>query len=314
MEKLDIICIGTALIDSILQGFDPKPVSSSGYLAGSGELHAGGEAVNESVTLAKLGMKAGILCYLGEDDAGFLVEKALKENGVDTSLICRETEHSTPITTMFVREDGGRMSVTNRSHSYNFHPETQMDRLHADALSLCSLFRAPFDDPDVIRSTVTAAKEKSMLIFADTKIPNFHPLTLEDIKDSLPFIDYMMPNEDEGRYYTGKYEPEEMADVLLGHGVRNVIIKLGDQGCFFKNEKEVCRLNALPVKAVDSTGAGDNFIAGFSSEILRGSSQREALLFANACGAVCTTGVGGISALRDRRQILSLLNNYRNMI
>lgn len=311
-QPFDVVCIGTALLDSILQGFDPEPVSASGYLAASGTLHVGGEAVNEAVTFAKLGMKTGIFCYLGEDDAGAIIEKNLKENGVDTGLICWERDHSTPVTTMFVRDDGSRMSVTNLSHSYNFHPETRGAALNTRAISLCSLFRAPFDDPAVIHAVVSAAKDSfaSRLVFADTKIPNFHPLTLEDIKDSLPLIDYMMPNEDEGRYYTGKEEPEAMADVLLNYGVRNVIIKLGEKGCLFKNADETIRVEAFPVKAVDSTGAGDNFIAGFASELLRGRTHKEALLFANACGAVCASAVGGISGVKSRAQIEEFLKNH----
>lgn len=306
-KKFDVICIGTALLDSILMGFDPEPVSVSGYLAESGTLHVGGEAVNEAVTFARLGAKTGILCYLGQDDAGVLVENALKANGVDTSLIVHEEAHSTPITTMFVREDGGRMSVTNRAHSHNFHPEKWKEQLCADAISLCSLFRAPFDDPAILYEIVSHAKQSGMRVFADTKIPNFHPLTLDDIRDSLPYLDYLMPNENEGRYYTRKEEPEAMADVLLDYGVKNVIIKLGEKGCFFKNAEETILLPAYSVKAIDSTGAGDNFIAGFVTEILGGSTHRDALQFANACGALCAAAVGGINGVKSRHQVLEMV-------
>ena len=53
----DLVCIGMALVDSIIRGFDPEPVSASGYRAVSGDLSAGGEAVNEAVAAAKLGVK-----------------------------------------------------------------------------------------------------------------------------------------------------------------------------------------------------------------------------------------------------------------
>ena len=129
----DVICIGTALIDSIIKGFDPQPISASGYTAQSGTLNIGGEAVNEAVTFAKLG--------------------------------------------------------TNLAHRHNFHPETRdIARLHAKAVSIGSLFRSPFDDPAIIHAVLSQAKAGGMAIFADTKIPNFHPLTLDDIKDSLPLI------------------------------------------------------------------------------------------------------------------------------
>ncbi|MBQ2669404.1 MAG: bifunctional hydroxymethylpyrimidine kinase/phosphomethylpyrimidine kinase, partial [Clostridia bacterium] len=145
------------------------------------------------------------------------------------------------------------------------------------------------------------------IVIADTKLPNFRFLTLEDVRDSLPLIDYITPNEDEARYFTGKEDPEEMAEVLLEYGVRNVIVKLGSKGCFFRSGDKKIRLEAFPIDAVDATGAGDNFVAGFCSELLRGSEAEIALRFASACGAICTTAVGAGTALRNREQVMEFL-------
>lgn len=307
-HRPDLICIGMALVDSIIRGFDPNPVSASGYRAESGSLNVGGEAVNEAVAAARLGLKTGILCSLGEDTAGDMVADALRRAGVDCSRIIRSQEHPTPVTTMFVNEDGTRKSITNRAHRHNFHPETVPARFtDARALILGSLFRAPFDDPAIILSVLTAAKNAGQIVFADTKLPNFRFLSLDDLRDSLPLIDYITPNEDEARYYSGKEVPEEMADVFLSYGVKNVIIKLGGKGCLFKNAQESFLLPAFPIRAVDATGAGDNFAAGFASEILRGASPSDALRFANACGAICTTAVGAGTALQSREQVLRFL-------
>ena len=304
----DLICIGTALVDSLIRGFDPNPISAAGYRAASGTLSVGGEAVNEAMAAAKLGTKTAILCSLGQDDAGDMVAGALARSGVDTSLIVRPDMCATPVTTMFVNDDGTRKSITNAAHRYNFHPEKYTERFtNARAVILGSLFRAPFDDPAIIHAVLAAAKESGELVFADTKLPNFRFLTLADIRESLPLIDYITPNEDEARYYTGKEEPEEMADVFLGMGVKNVIVKLGGRGCFFKNENTALFLPPYEIAAVDATGAGDNFLAGFVSEILRGASDEEALHFANACGAICTTAVGAGTALKSREQVLELI-------
>lgn len=309
-NRYDLVCIGVALVDSIIKGFDPKPISASGYRAASGSLNVGGEAVNEAVAAAKLGMRAAILCTLGEDAAGEMVTDLLRRSGVDTGLIVRSREHPTPVTTMFVNDDGTRQSITNGAHRYNFHPERYSDRiLQSDAVILGSLFRAPFDESDVILGVLRAVKEQGTLVIADTKLPNFHPLNLGEIRDALPLIDYITPNEDEAKYYTGKNDPEEMADVFLDYGIENVIIKLGSKGCLFKNRDRVIRLPACSIRAVDATGAGDNFVAGFASELLRGSDVEQALRFANACGAICTTAVGAGTALRDREQVLSFLSS-----
>ena len=89
-------------------------------------------------------------------------------------------------------------------------------------------------------------------------------MTLDDLHDSLHLIDYITPNEDEARHFSGKEQPEEMADTFLGYGVKNVIIKLGGKGCLFKNAEERMILPACEIQAVDATGAGDNFVAGFA--------------------------------------------------
>ena len=305
----DMICIGIALVDSIIRGFDPNPVSASGYRAESGSLNVGGEAVNESMAAAKLGVKTGILTSLGKDEAGDMIVAALQRCGVDTGLIIRSAQHPTPVTTMFVRDDGTRKSVTNSAHRYNFHPEQYAGSFSgAKALLLGSLFRAPFDDPDIIHAVLQAAKAAGQTVFADTKLPNFRRLSLDDLAGSLDLIDYITPNEDEAKYYSGKQDPEAMADIFLDYGIRNVVIKLGDKGCFFKNAQVSLQLPPHKIKAVDATGAGDNFLAGFASEILRGSTPQEALTFANACGAICTTAVGASTALQSREQVLKFMN------
>ena len=306
--KYDVICAGMALVDSIIKGFDPEPVSASGFRAASGSLNVGGEAVNEAIAAAKLGLRTGILCALGNDAAGEMVTAALRRHGIDTGLIASSPQ--TPVTTMFVREDGTRKSVTNEAHRYNFHPEKDTALFtDARALILGSLFRAPFDDPGIIHAVLSAARKAGQIVVADTKLPNFQKLTLEGLADSLPLIDYITPNEDEARYFTGEEEPEKMADVFMNFGVRNVIIKLGGRGCLLKNREQLIALPGYPINAVDATGAGDNFVAGFVSEILRDQTEEKALRFANACGAICATAVGAAAALQNREQVLNWLKD-----
>lgn len=309
MSEIDLLCIGTALVDTIIKGFDPEPVSASGFRAGSCVLCPGGEAVNEAVTASRLGLRTAIMTRLGNDSAGGIVSAVLEENGVDTSAVLRDNVEPTPVTVMFVNADGSRKSITNSAHRYNFHPELYTDRFEgARAVSIGSLFRAPFDDPAIIFETLSAAKASGAVIYADTKLPNFRSLTLEDIKDSLPLIDYIFPNEDEARYYTGKEEPDDMAGVFLDHGVKNVIVKLGAQGCLLRNSNEHIRFPAFKIDAVDATGAGDCFLAGFIAMRAEGNDHTESLRFANACGAVCTTAAGATTALKDKEQVIRFLS------
>ncbi len=314
-KRYDLVCIGTALVDSIIRGFDPNPVSASGYCAESGSLNVGGEAVNAAIAAGKLGAKTGIRCSVGKDAAGDIILAALKDNGVDTALVLRKEGNATPVTTMFVNKDGSRKSITNGAHRYNFHPEKDLSVLkNTRGIILGSLFRAPFDDPEIVYSVLSAAAAENTVILADTKLPNFQKLQLRDLKESLSYIDYITPNEDEARFYSGRETPEEMADVFLEWGIKNVIIKLGEKGCYMKNAEISVSLSAFDIKAADATGAGDNFVAGFATEILRGATASEALCFANACGAICTTAVGAGTALQSREQVLRFIDKTQKRI
>lgn len=307
-----VMCIGMALVDSIIKGFDKDPISASGYRAVSGSLNVGGEAVNEAMASLKLGVDTSILCALGNDDAGDTVIGALNRCGVNTDHVIRGEDHPTPVTTMFVNDDGTRKSITNNSHRFNFHPERYTELFKGyDAVILGSLFRAPFDDSKIITSVLMDAKQMGLLTVADTKLPNFKVLGLDDVSEALPFIDYITPNEDEAKYYTGKEDPSDMADVFLDYGIKNVIIKLGGKGCFFKNNDHAISLPPYDIEAVDATGAGDNFVAGLVSRLLSGDSIDEALKFANACGAICTTAVGASTALKNTKQVMDLIENSR---
>ena len=291
----DVLCAGMALIDSIIRGFNQK-----NNTAISGSLHVGGEAVNASIAAAKLGLKPGIVCALGDDAAGDLIRTVLAKYNVDMKII---SSPQTPVTTMFVREDGNRKSIINEAHC--FHP-MKYEAADSKVTIIGSLFRAPFDDPEFIQDFLRKVKGT---VIADTKLPREQSKAkrLQDIASSLPLIDYITPNEEEAKHLTGQKEPPKMADVFLEYGVKNVIIKLGADGCYFKSKREEYHIDGYKIKAIDATGAGDNFIAGFVSEFLKGKSISEILCFANACGAICTTEEGAGTALKSREQVLDWL-------
>ena len=306
-NAFDIVCAGVAIVDSIIRGFDPEPVSAGGFRAESASLRVGGDAVNQAIAAARLGMRTRIVCALGRDDAGELIAGALRRGGVDTGLV-QYKDAPTPVTTMFVRPDGSRRSITVDTRKLDFHPERDPGFLRgAGALLLGSLFRAPFDDPAAILTLLRAAKAEGVPVYADTKLPNFRALSLDDLAEALPLIDCITPNEAEAANYTGGSTPEAMAEAFLRYGVGSVLLKLGERGCYYRDRAREIRLEAFPVPAVDACGAGDNFLAGFAAERLRGASIEDALRFANACGAICTTAVGASAALQSRQQVLDFL-------
>lgn len=113
---------------------------------------------------------------------------------------------------------------------------------------------------------------------------------------------------------TGCADPDEIADCLLQCGIKNVVIKLGKDGCLFKNSVRRIIVPAFPVNAVDTTGAGDNFAAGFITAVLDGMGPEDCCAFANAVAAVSTEAVGATEAVRSKQQVEKFLRTQNKIL
>lgn len=302
-ESAEVVCVGQVLVDCILKGWNTTPYNNNVYLADSVTISPGGDAFNESVITARLGHKVRIMCGLGRDLAGGIIEEHLKNNGVDLSAVVYSDTDRTPITNLLVDERGERKSVNTPAHLVEFFRPDVSWFQGVKVVSIASLFRAPFNKPDVILDVCRAAKEAGAILTADVKLANCNQLLLDDVKEALPYIDYIFPNESEAEFYTQKKDYYEMADVLLSYGIKNVIIKVGPEGCIAKNVQECFTVPAYKLNAVDGTGAGDNFAAGFISAMIRGLDFHQALEFATGCAAICVQSIGATTGVTSRQQV-----------
>ena len=271
-----VICLGQAVIDCVTMNRLPVPGRPESAAAESIVLRPGGDAVNESMALGSLGREVRPVFAVGDDAAGTLLIKAVEEKGIDTSGIVRMGNgFETPIANIFVERDGSRSSISSKAVTLpGFRPSAGLLK-GAAVVSLCSLFRAPLDDPEVLAELVSAAKAQGSVVCADTKLPLFKKIALADYGSVFPYIDYIFPNESEAAFYSGRNNYEEMAEAFLSRGVRHVVIKAGAEGCFAKDTEGFFHVPAVPVKAVNTTGAGDWFAAGFIAGLLDGLSFRE---------------------------------------
>jgi sugar/nucleoside kinase (ribokinase family) len=103
-----------------------------------------------------------------------------------------------------------------------------------------------------------------------------------------------------------------MADLFLAEGVKLAVIKLGKNGCFVKSSSGEKYL--LPtytdMKPVDTTGAGDSFVAGFLAGILKGWDLHECGRFANAVGTHCVMKVGASNGIKSLEETLEFMKKY----
>ena len=103
-----------------------------------------------------------------------------------------------------------------------------------------------------------------------------------------------------------------MAEHFRSLGVKNVIIKTGEKGCTVSGEKGQFSMPACDVNAVDSTGGGDNFVAGFISALLHGGSLRECCQYGTACAAVCVQSIGATTGVKNRESVEEFLKGIRS--
>lgn len=123
------------------------------------------------------------------------------------------------------------------------------------------------------------------------------PWTLETpgVADALASVDVFAPNAGEAQSLTGQGTVEGALDALAAL-VPLVVIKLGSGGAVARAGGDTVRVGAVEVEAIDTTGAGDCFNAGFLYGTLRGYSLEECLRCGNVCGGLSTTALGGRSA------------------
>lgn len=305
MDRLDVVCIGVVLMDLPLGPIDEQVFEKETTMVQSINLTTGGDALNEAIILSRLGMKTALIGQVGGDMLGDIIVKRCEEEGIDHSKLRKDSEISTRINVVVIDKERQRHFIKTKNAGSRSFRADEIDYefiTKARAVSLASIFASKLRDPEMILRILKTARENQVVTFADM-VPMTGGETIEDIKAALPYLDFFLPNLEEAAMLTGLADPDEMADFLLRYGVKNVIIKLGKEGCLIKNQKERLRIPSYPAKAIDTTGAGDNFAAGLIAAVLDGLDLAECGAFANAVAGLSTESVGATEGVKNKRQV-----------
>ncbi len=313
-KELDVICIGAAIVDIPLQPVSKKIFDSDSYPLNKIVMTIGGDAINEATIISRLGYKAALMSRVGQDVVGNFVIDACKKGNIDCRSVNVDADIDTSINIGLVAEDGERTFVTNRNGSlWRMTVEDVDFERFKDArlLSMASIFNHIRIDNHAMVKIFKAARENNLIICADIK-KSRDGKGLEDIKESLSYLDYFFPNFAEAVELTGKQELDDIADVLLGCGIKNVVIKVGKKGCFIKTKTERYLIPAYKANGIDTTGAGDNFAAGFITAILDGLSLSDCGKFATGVAAVSVESVGATTGVQSRQQVDRRVQEFLN--
>lgn len=303
----DVMCVGIGCLDVLVRGADvTTPFQGEAKNCEQVALAVGGDAVNQAVALRHLGVNAGLMTGLGTDEAGALILEQLKHKGVPTENIVRSPGNSR-VNIILIQNDGQRYFVHEAVPAAGslFTPPPPAPGA-ARIISIGSLLAPPFLTPEDIDRFTAAAAESGALLCADVMC-NGRLYPLEELKAGLSRLDYFFPNYEEASLLTGQRDLESITGALLDCGVKHVVVKTGRDGCFARSRREQFSVPAVPARALDTTGAGDNFAAGFLCALLEGKSLFDCCRFAAATAALSISQMGASSRVISREQVDALL-------
>jgi len=230
----------------------------------------GGSCGNSIVMIGQLGGKTAFTGCAGEDNFALIYEEELTANGVDSYLAAEEGVTGTSV--ILVTPDGERTMNTHLGRCQDLHSE----QLNLEAIADSSYLYIEgylWDTPSQQEAVMTAVKHakakgvKISLSLSDPFCVNRNREAFQLLLDD--YVDLVFCNEDEGRQMTGEEDSDAVLQ-KLGASCNEVALTLGSKGAKIKRGEEVYSIPSFPVTAVDTTGAGDSFAAGYLYGITQG--------------------------------------------
>ncbi|MBW2466607.1 MAG: carbohydrate kinase [Deltaproteobacteria bacterium] len=276
--KVDVLCVGAATYDLVYSvGRDPQPDEKIRASAFTG--CGGGPAANAAITVCRLGLQAVFVGYLGHDIFGKAHMDELQQAGVNTSFITRGDE-SSALSVVMVKPDGSR-SLVNYRKPETFLAAGSVDFSPIDAKVILFDGHEPYISPALAQE----AKQQGITTVLDAG--SIHSGT----EELAGLVDYLVCSEKFGFGFTGASDEEQALEKLSSYAP-NVVITLGVRGLVWKNQQGIGSMEAFPIKAIDTTGAGDVFHGALAAGLAQNKEWRAILEYASAAGALCCTKMG----------------------
>lgn len=308
----EILCVGMVVVDVLVEGVAAVPRSGETGRVASVSLATGGDAMNQAIALAKLGNRVGLMGLVGDDAQARLVLDRCAAAGVATDGLYKELGRATSTSIVMIDEHGEHSFLAPRDGATGaFGPgHVDLDRIRPGlrALSIGSLFTSARFDLEVLAPLLAKAKGVGAITIADM-VMDQDGYGLDGLSEAWPYLDYVAPSALEAELFTGLTDPAAIAADFRRRGVANVVLKRGAAGATaFVAEAEVS-CPAFAVAAVDTTGAGDTFVAGLVHGLVSGFPIARALRFASAAAALSVQAVGAGAGLKDLVQVEAFLSD-----
>ncbi len=303
-----IVVFGSFVVDltSRQKGL-PKPGQT--LLGSSFRMGAGGKGSNQAVAAHRAGAEVTLVTKVGNDVFANVALDFYKSESMRTDFILRDPVKETGVALILVDEESAQneiVVVSGACGNITHEDVRQCGPLIQSASILLVQLEINFD---ALYSAINLAHGYGVRVV-------LNPAPAAAIADDIySKIDIITPNETEAQVLTGVEiisEADAMcaANVFHAKGIRNVVITLGEMGAFASDGERAELLPRIPVKAVDTTGAGDAFNGGFAMALAEGFSLFDAMRYGNITGALSVTRLGTAPSMPTRAEIDATFAEY----
>lgn len=310
---MNILCVGMMCCDIILAPVPHNILSIDNCRIEPPGMATGGDALNVSISLSKLGCAVSIIGCIGNDQNGHFIIEELEKHGINHRAVVLDNEYPTAVSYVLVDENKERHFVSsNQINAKLCYEDISDDSLsQADVVYFGSLMQLKLMDTGGLAKLFKKAKSMGKTTILDVAV-SYEKLDWQKIADEvLPYTDYFLPSWEEASLISQKTELEKVADYFLRYKPKILVIKLGKKGCFISNGKEKYIVGSLPdFPVVDTDGAGDAFVAGFICALNHGFSMLEQAKFANYVASLCVGKHGTSAGIPDFESANNNFNKY----
>lgn len=268
-------------------------------------VYCGGKGLNQSIAMARANAEVYHAGVVGED-GGFLI-KALKEAGVNTDCVLKKGDSRSGNAVIQIDSMGDNCIIlfggANREIERSYVDEVIRKFEKGDFLVLQN-------EISELGYIVEKAHEKGMVI-----VLNPSPIDENIFNLPISYIDYLVFNEVEGRQLANSKEEGEAVLRLLYQKYPNVrmILTLGDEGSMFFDGGQLIRQEALKVRAIDTTAAGDTYTGYLVASLLKGEKIKNAMRTAAAAASLAVMKQGASPSIPKAEEVEQmLLHNCMN--
>ncbi|WP_405622306.1 carbohydrate kinase family protein [Streptomyces sp. NBC_00076] len=287
---MKVVTMGVHVLDVLVRPVEEIPEGQGATLVDDIRMTAAGTAGGTALTLAKLGATVRTAGAIGTDPTGDLLVQLLNRAGIDTELLVRRVDTSTSASVLPIRPNGDRPSL----HLLGANVTYGLDDVPWDAIAEATHLH--LGGPELIGVDVAArilayAKEHGVVTSMDLLAPGVLG-SFDQIEEALPYVDHLLPNDDQLLGFTGEDDLMAGAQKLLAAGVGVVAVTRGGDGALLVTAEGTETVPAFAIDVVDTTGCGDAFSAGFLRGISLDRTPREAAVLGSAAAALVAQGLG----------------------